>query len=90
MVTTSKIKKEQKQRDMFLGLKTPGMFPCAGCTQCQNVIKGKEFVHPGPGHTVQLRGHYSLNQFNFMVLEGISPLKYGVNHELRLKQREVW
>ncbi|OCT94102.1 hypothetical protein XELAEV_18011767mg [Xenopus laevis] len=122
------------------------MYRCIGCAQCSNVIRGREFVHPGTGFTVQLRGHYtctskyviyafvcpcgyvyigetaqmvksrisqhksSINlgndrlpvskhfidkghnadQLKFIVLEGIPPLKYGSNQELKLKQREVW
>ncbi|OCT99800.1 hypothetical protein XELAEV_18005581mg [Xenopus laevis] len=34
-------------------------------------------------------GHRA-DQLKFMVLEGVPPLKYGGNRELRLKQREVW
>ncbi|OCT56704.1 hypothetical protein XELAEV_18004515mg [Xenopus laevis] len=130
MVTTATFKKEQKQRDTFLGSRT----------------SRDEFVHPDTEFTVQLRGHYcciskyvvyvltcpcgliyigettqmvksriskhkssinlgnaklsvskhfldlghSADQLKVMVLEGVPPLKYGGNRELRLKQREVW
>ncbi|OCT69187.1 hypothetical protein XELAEV_18040497mg [Xenopus laevis] len=34
-------------------------------------------------------GHVA-DQLKYMVLEGIPPLKFGGNRELKLKQREVW
>ncbi|OCT97562.1 hypothetical protein XELAEV_18009790mg [Xenopus laevis] len=59
MVTLSNIKTNQRQTDTFLGLRTPGMYPCIGCTQCSNVIKDREFVHPGTGYRVPLQGHFT-------------------------------
>ncbi|OCT95296.1 hypothetical protein XELAEV_18012983mg [Xenopus laevis] len=116
-----------------------GMYPCIGCTQCPNVIRGRDFIHPGTGHftctskyviyaltcpcgyiyigeTTQMvksrisqhkssinlgndrllvskhfndMGH-NADQFKFIVLEGIPPLKYGGDREQKLKQREEW
>ncbi|OCT74377.1 hypothetical protein XELAEV_18033352mg [Xenopus laevis] len=37
-----------------------------------------------------LEAGHGADQLKYMVLEGIPPLKFGGNRELKLKQREVW
>ncbi|OCT94650.1 hypothetical protein XELAEV_18012333mg [Xenopus laevis] len=40
------------------------MYPCLDCKQCRHVIKGKSFLHPGTGESIQIRGYHTcLTQF---------------------------
>ncbi|CAJ0964858.1 unnamed protein product [Ranitomeya imitator] len=36
-----------------------GTFPCLGCRQCSNVIKGDSFAHPRTGRRFQIKGHFT-------------------------------
>ncbi|CAJ0938772.1 unnamed protein product [Ranitomeya imitator] len=36
-----------------------GTFPCLGCCQCSNIIKGDSFAHPRMGRRFQIKGHFT-------------------------------
>ncbi|OCT75852.1 hypothetical protein XELAEV_18031039mg [Xenopus laevis] len=63
-VSRSLVQKEDIQSNTFLGTKNTGMYQCLNCTQCKHVIRGKTFVHPDTGESVQIRGYHTcLSQF---------------------------
>ncbi|CAJ0966304.1 unnamed protein product, partial [Ranitomeya imitator] len=38
-----------------------GTFPCLGCLQCSNVMKGDSFTHPRSGQRFPKKGHFTLS-----------------------------
>ncbi|OCT97148.1 hypothetical protein XELAEV_18009372mg [Xenopus laevis] len=69
LVTSSNLRIKKKAKETFLGVKLKGMYPCLNCTQCPFVYKGKQFVRPLTGHSVQLRDYYTcISKFVIYVL----------------------
>ncbi|OCT55666.1 hypothetical protein XELAEV_18000201mg [Xenopus laevis] len=63
-VSRSLVQKGDTQSNTFLGARNTGMYQCLNCIQCKYVIKGKTFVHPSTGETIQIRGyHICLSQY---------------------------
>ncbi|OCT87604.1 hypothetical protein XELAEV_18021301mg, partial [Xenopus laevis] len=69
VLSRTKTSKEDTGTNKFLGTRNTGMYQCLNCVQCKHVIRGKNFVHPDTGETIQIRSYHTcLSQYVVYVI----------------------